>query len=111
MGSSILFSQQDFHCEVLTPLDSITIVHAGAVLNAAECKICPGGMKIYPPSALAQHVEREHAEVRDLAICNQCGEEFQHSSNGYVVMQRCGKCRLRNSKKGRGWRQKKKAVS
>jgi hypothetical protein len=71
----------------------------GGQLDAATCHRCPGGAKIYPPEALAAHLERH--DVAESVPCKKCGRPFRHVMNETMkraVIKTCGYCR----RKGKG---------
>ena len=74
-----------------------TITVGSEKVEATICQTCPGGFKIFPPSAMAEHVDRVHSSERKLgveAVCIACGQIFEVTAPS----RRCAKCR-RNSRK------------
>lgn len=69
----------------------------GETIDAAECEVCPGGFKLFPPSALPAHMEQVHGKrfIGFEVICISCGDPFEVTSPS----RRCYACRSVGTKK------------
>jgi len=50
------------------------ITVSGKELSSKVCPICPGGLKISPPEAMAAHLD--YHEKKGKSVCRKCGAVF-----------------------------------
>ena len=73
-----------------------------SALEFVICPICPGNMKIFPPSALIKHNETAHSALTAMTECVDCGRLFEV----VVSSRRCAVCRQKKKKRPPGVRRR-----